>query len=164
MQPFMKQLFIIVAFALFCTTGFAQPQIGTKAPDISLPDANGQIIKLSSLQGKVVILDFWASWCGPCRRSNRTVISPLYSKYKDQGLEVFAVSIDGSKQDWSSAVKQDNMNWLQVIDTKAARGNELTQTWNLQYIPSTFVIDKTGKIVAISPEKDYYEKLLKRLL
>jgi peroxiredoxin len=160
----MKQLLFIVAFTTCCTTIFAQPRIGSKAPDISLPDANGQIVKLSSLQGKVVILDFWASWCGPCRRSNRTVISPLYSKYKDQGLEVFAVSIDGSKQDWNAAMKQDNMTWLQVIDTKAGHGNELTQTWNLQYVPSTFVIDKAGKIVAIAPEKDDYEKLLKKLL
>ncbi|HEX8279008.1 MAG TPA: redoxin family protein, partial [Segetibacter sp.] len=84
--------------------------------------------------------------------------------YKDKGFEVFGVSIDASKQAWTNAVMQDKITWLQVIDAKAASGNQLTQTWNLQYIPSTFLIDKEGKIVAVAPEKDELEKWLKKLL
>jgi hypothetical protein len=77
---------------------------------------------------------------------------------------VYAVSIDGNKRAWANALQQDKMDWLQVIDVKAERGNELTRTWNLQYIPSTFLIDKEGKVVAIGPEKDELENWLKRLL
>lgn len=159
----MKHFFAAFALVLINVAVYSQPAIGSKAPDISLPDANGQIIKLSSLHGKVVLLDFWASWCGPCRRSNPHTLS-VYNEYKDKGFEVYGVSIDENKQAWSNAIRQDKMTWLQVIDTKAGYGNELTKTWNLQYIPSTFLIDKEGKIVAIAPEKEELEKWLKKLL
>ncbi|MCW3080327.1 TlpA disulfide reductase family protein [Segetibacter sp.] len=159
----MKIFLIGLFLSSFLTSVVAQPPVGSKAPDISLPNNKGEIIKLSSLKGKVVLLDFWASWCGPCRQSNRKMVS-LYKQYKDKGLEVFAVSIDGNKNAWSNAVQQDKTEWLQVIDVKAERGNELTQTWNLQYIPSTFLIDKEGTIIAAGPQKDELEKWLKRLL
>jgi peroxiredoxin len=159
----MKQALIILTFLSFATVVMAQPPVGSKAPDISLPNANGEIIKLSSLKGKVVLLDFWASWCGPCRQNNRKML-PVYKQYKDKGLEVYAVSIDANKRAWENAVQQDKMAWLQVIDVKAERGNELTQTWNLQYIPSTFLIDKDGRIVSSGPEKEELEKWLKKLL
>jgi peroxiredoxin len=159
----MKQFFLVLTFFFVFASAQAQPGVGSKAPEISLPDAKGEIIKLSSLKGKVVLLDFWASWCAPCRQSNRRMV-PLYKQYSGKGLEVYAVSIDANKSAWERAVQQDKMNWLQVIDLKAERGNELTQTWNLQYIPSTYLIDKEGKIVAVAPEKDELENWLKRLL
>jgi peroxiredoxin len=160
----MKKLSIIFCAVFFIqATSFAQPPVGSMSPDISLPNANGTITKLSSLKGKVVLIDFWASWCGPCRISNRAM-NDLYSKYKDKGFEIYAISIDASKQAWISAVKQDNSKWLQVHDPKAANGNQLTQTWNLHYIPSTFLLDKQGKIVAQNPEKHELEKMLNKML
>ena len=91
-------------------------------------------------------------------------MNSLYSKYKDKGFEIYAISIDANKQAWLNAVKQDRTQWLQVNDMKAANGNQLTQTWNLHYIPSTFLLDKTGKIVAENPDKHDLEKLLNKLL
>ncbi len=158
----MKYLFAAL-FSLGTLFAQAQPAVGTMAPDIELPAADGSLIKLSSLRGKVVLLDFWASWCGPCRLSNKHN-RPVYDKYNKQGFEVFAVSIDGNSDAWKRAVQQDNTQWLQVIDKKAEFGNELTQTWNLMYIPSTFLLDKQGKILAAGLESDQLEKWLKKLL
>lgn len=158
-----KTLLIAMTMMAVYTSLKAQPPVGSKAPEISLPAENGEITKLSSLHGKVVLLDFWASWCRPCRMTNRQV-QPIYKKYKDKGFEIFSVSVDASKPAWLSAVKQDNINWIHVIDTRAATGNQLTNVWNIRYIPSTFLIDKEGKIVAIGPEKDELEKLLKEML
>ncbi len=157
--------FLFTALAVLAINSylFAQPALGSKAPEISLPTENGEISKLSSLQGKVVLLDFWASWCRPCRIGNKQVQS-TYKKYKDKGFEIYSVSVDASKPSWLSAVKQDKIEWTHVIDTKAANGNLLTQTWNIQFIPSTFLINKEGTIVAVAPEKDELEKWLQKLL
>jgi peroxiredoxin len=158
-----KLLFILFSMLILQAASNAQPPVGSISPEIALPNANGTVTKLSSLKGKVVLIDFWASWCGPCRISNRSM-NDLYDKYKDKGFEIYAISIDASKKAWLSAVKQDNTKWLQVNDTKAANGNQLTQTWNLHYIPSTFLLDKQGKIVAENPEKKDLEKLLNKML
>lgn len=158
-----RSLFIAIAAILLQLSATAQPPVGSKAPEISLPSESGEITKLSSLQGKVVLLDFWASWCRPCRMTNKQV-QPIYKKYKDKGFEIFSVSVDASKPAWLSAVRQDNITWTHVIDTRAANGNNLTNVWNIRYIPSTFLIDKQGKIVAVAPEKDELEKLLKEML
>jgi peroxiredoxin len=160
----MKKLILALVTVLGINAGLlAQPQIGSKAPEIALPDQNGEVTKLSSFKGKVVLLDFWASWCRPCRMSNRQV-QPVYKKYKEKGFEIFSVSLDANKPSWLSAVKQDKIQWTHVIDLKAANGNLMTQTWNIQYIPSTFLIDKEGRIVALGPEKEELEKWLEKLL
>jgi alkyl hydroperoxide reductase subunit AhpC len=91
-------------------------------------------------------------------------VQPIYKKYKDKGFEIYSVSVDASKPAWLNAVKQDKIQWVRVIDLKAASGNQLMQTWNIQYIPSTFLIDKQGLIVAIAPEKEELEKWLEKLL
>lgn len=160
----MKKLLSAILFVLtFHLGASAQPRLGEISPDIALPNASGNITKLSSLKGKVVLLDFWASWCQPCRMSNRSMQS-VYRKYNEKGFEIFGVSIDANKSWWLHAVNQDKIGWTQVIDTKAANGNQLAQTWNLQYIPSTFLLDKEGRIVAANPEKKELEKLLEKLL
>ena len=146
----MKKIFlagIICAASLFCN---AQLKAGVMAPEITLPNVNDSTISLSSLKGKVVLIDFWASWCGPCRASIPSVVK-LYNKLKDQGFEVFGVSIDSKKSNWVRAIRQDKIKYTQVIDI-AGWNSTVASTYGVAEIPTTFLIDQTGKIVAVDLE------------
>lgn len=159
-------------------------KVGVDAPPISLPDPNGKIRTLAELKGKVVLLDFWASWCGPCRRKSPEVVA-LYNKYKDKGFTVFSVSLDGmddktkakigddkevlkakmdeEKSKWLGAIKADNLSWdthvseLKKWDTAASRDYGVTG------IPMTFIIDKAGKVAVINPQGNLEEEIKKLL-
>lgn len=159
----MKKLLFAFFTLLIAASLQAQPPVGAKAPNFSLPDADGKSISLSSLKGKVVLLDFWASWCRPCRVSNKELL-PVYDKYKAKNFEILGVSVDERKGAWINAVKSDKITWLQVLDPEAARGSKVMQTWNIQFIPSTFLLDKNGVVVAIGPGKEELESWLKKLL
>ena len=99
--------------ALMTWNAGAQPKQGSVAPDISLPDPNGQVLSLSALRGKMVLVDFWASWCGPCRVTNKK-IKPLYEAYQAAGFEIYGVSVDNNAEAWKKAIKADGITWLQV--------------------------------------------------
>ncbi|QHT66591.1 TlpA family protein disulfide reductase [Rhodocytophaga rosea] len=138
------------------------PEVGKKAPDIELTDINGKTIKLSSLKGKVVLIDFWASWCGPCRKENPYTVE-IYNAYKDKGFTVFSVSIDQSKDKWIKAVEKDELVWpYHVIDPKGWYGKAAT-TYKVEAIPATFLVDKDGTIVATDLRGAELDKTLKKM-
>lgn len=120
--------------------------VGAEAPEIALPDPEGKIAKLSSLKGKVVLIDFWASWCGPCRKDNPNVVR-IYHKFKDKGFEIFGVSLDRDKNSWISAISTDKLDWIHVSDLKYWQ-SEVVGLYGFSGIPYTVLIDRQGKILA----------------
>ncbi len=145
-------------------------QVGMEAPDISMPNPQGKMMSLSDLRGKIVLLDFWASWCGPCRRENPNVVA-VYKKYKDKGFTVFSVSLDGvdartkarlksqeqidqmlaqAKQRWMDAIQQDGLEWPTHVSDLKKWDNAAARQYGVRSIPRAFLIDRDGKIASTS--------------
>lgn len=120
--------------------------VGSEAPDFAQQKPDGSVMKLSDLRGKVVLIDFWASWCKPCRRENPHVVAS-YKKYKDKGFEILGVSLDRDRNRWLQAVEADGLTWPQVSDLKFWQ-NEAAQLYGVQSIPFTVLIDEEGKVLA----------------
>ncbi|MEO6037765.1 MAG: redoxin domain-containing protein [Saprospiraceae bacterium] len=145
-------------------TGEEGIQVGMLAPDISLPGPDGKTHSLSNLKGKVVLLDFWASWCGPCRRANPHVVE-TYKKYRDKGFEVFSVSLDrpDGKQNWIDAIAKDGLIWDNHVSDLQFWNSAPAAVYGVRSIPKTFLIGKDGKIVALDPRDQLETELLKVL-
>lgn len=121
--------------------------IGSEEKDIALPDPAGDTLRLSDLKGKVVLLDFWASWCRPCRHENPNVVK-AYKKYHDKGFTVFSVSLDSKKDRWKQAIAQDGLVWNTHVSDLKGWSSGAARLYNVHSIPHSFLIDKNGKIIA----------------
>lgn len=119
---------------------------GGDAPEITMKTPEGEQLKLSDMKGKVVLVDFWASWCGPCRKENPNVVR-VYNKYKNRGFEILGVSLDKTKDKWLAAIEMDGLTWPHVSDLKGWK-NEAAQTYGVRSIPHTVLVDAEGKIIA----------------
>jgi len=124
----------------------ALTSIGKPAPEFSQPDTTGKIINLKDLKGKYVLVDFWASWCGPCRRENPNVLA-AYDKYHSKGFEIISVSLDNNKNSWIKAIKADHLSWTHVSDLTGWK-NVAASKYGVKLIPQNFLLDKDGKIIA----------------
>lgn len=137
---------------------------GRIAPEIELVTPDGETIKLSSLKGKYVFIDFWAAWCKPCR-DEHPHLKKLYDQYKNKNFEIYAVNLDDNKEAWLQAIKQDNINWLQVADPKMpGMQAEIAQTYRITHIPNTYLLDTEGRIIARDLRGEALTQKLKELL
>lgn len=159
----MRQLVLcFLSTCLLSLTAGAQPKKGDVAPELTLPDAQGKVMSLSSMRGAVVLLDFWASWCRPCRENSPELVK-LYAKYKGQGLQILGVSVDDNRTAWQKAVKTDKMTWPQVI-VPAAEKNRVLSNYGVSYIPATFLLDRKGILQEVDLHGGELEQAIQQLL
>ena len=124
----------------------ARTAVGALAPEFTMNDQNGNPVSLSSFKGKYTLLDFWAAWCGPCRRENPHVVK-LYNQYHAKGFEVLGISLDRTREDWLKAIEEDKLTWTQVSDLQYWQ-NEVAQLYGVNSIPHTVLLDPEGRIIA----------------
>lgn len=140
----------------------AHPLLNQQAPEINLPDENGQPFKLSSLKGKYVLVDFWASWCGPCRRENPNVVA-AYKKFSNKNFTILGVSLDDDKEAWLAAVKADQLTWKHISDLKKWESS-MVGLYQFEGIPFNVLIDPQGKVIATDLREGDLEKKLAEVL
>jgi peroxiredoxin len=139
-----------------------QTEVGAVLPNIELPDTEGKLISLESLRGKYVLVDFWASWCGPCVKEIPN-LKKAYQKYHDKGFEILSISLDHEKESWLNGIEKHELNWLNVSDLKVF-GSPFVKQLAVAYVPHTFLLDPNGVIIAVDLREDALENKLAEVM
>lgn len=155
-----KNIFILGLFLFGVTISQAQIRVGEKIPPTSLMDNHSKSIKLDSFKGKTVLVDFWASWCAPCRVANKDLVK-LYQKYKNQDFQIISISIDTDNSRWLKAIEKDKLTHIQLIDPKGFKAKTAVD-FGVDALPAMYLFDKSGTLISINPTQSQILNQIKK--
>lgn len=154
--------FLALAYAVY---KYRMPRFsaGDKAPDFTVTLLDNKPVKLSDFRGKYVLLQFWGSWCGPCRRENPSLVN-MYNKYHEKGFEILSIGLEGDRRQWLNALEHDDMTWTTQAMESYQFDGPVTKQYNIKSIPATFLINPEGRIMGVNLQPEYINYMLSEKL
>ena len=153
-------LILVLYLSLFCSVAFGQLKIGDKLPEITLQNNKDKPIALQSFEGKIILVDFWASWCAPCRVANEKM-APFYNENKSKQFEVVAISVDTDKQKWTNAIAKDKLEYEQLLDPNGFDAKSAV-LFGVEQLPNSYLFDAASILVSINPTEEEIVQLLNK--